>query len=252
MRPSGCQAPLSLAPGKQASASRSENYQAQGMWTGSPAALHAFGRGPLASVGVRTTPRSDSVGPSSALRGTAGFYADRRVQISKRVRTRAIASVAKHSRGAGDRRDRGVAVALVSSGEVATIALEECNRRAAGPGPQNRAVRLARIEQAPAPPSAEEQGSQERTLTPMGAGGGVGCATGRIGGSAPRSATHLLCHRRRLLGTADVTVAFVRTRSSFSGTGVVSLGDVEVPAFFVDVLQASTRLLHRDQRLRTS
>jgi hypothetical protein len=38
-----------------------------------------------------------------------------------------------------------VAVALVSSGEVATIALEECDRRAAGLGPQNRAVRLANI-----------------------------------------------------------------------------------------------------------
>jgi hypothetical protein len=55
---------------------------------------------------------------------------------------------------------RIVAVALVSSGEVATIALEECNRRAAGLGPESRAVRLARIEQAPAPPSAEEQGSR--------------------------------------------------------------------------------------------
>ena len=53
---------------------------------------------------------------------------------------------------------RCVAVALVSSGEVAKIALEECNRRAADLGPQNRAVRLARIEQAPAPPSAERQG----------------------------------------------------------------------------------------------
>jgi hypothetical protein len=38
---------------------------------------------------------------------------------------------------------RSVAVALVSSGEVATIALEECNRRAAGLGPQNRAVQFS-------------------------------------------------------------------------------------------------------------
>jgi hypothetical protein len=54
------------------------------------------------------------------------------------------------------RRDRLVAAALVSSGEVATIALQECNRRAAGLGAQNRAVRLAEAEQAPAPPSAEK------------------------------------------------------------------------------------------------
>jgi hypothetical protein len=55
---------------------------------------------------------------------------------------------------------RFVAGALVSSGEVATIALEECNRRAAGLDRQNRAARLARIEQAAAPRSAEEQGSR--------------------------------------------------------------------------------------------
>ena len=61
---------------------------------------------------------------------------------------------------AGLRRDRDVAGALVSSGEVATIALEECNRRAAGLDRQNRAARLARIEQAAAPRSAEEQGSR--------------------------------------------------------------------------------------------
>jgi hypothetical protein len=41
---------------------------------------------------------------------------------------------------------------------VATIALEECNRSAAGLGPQNRAVRLAKIEPAPASPPAEKQG----------------------------------------------------------------------------------------------
>ncbi len=35
-------------------------------------------------------------------------------------------------------RHRNVAVALVSSGDVATIAPEECNRRTAGLGPQNR------------------------------------------------------------------------------------------------------------------
>ena len=64
----------------------------------------------------------------------------------------------KRSPDAAGAHYRDVAVALVSSGEVATIALEECNRRAAGLGPQNRAVRLARIEQAPAPPSAEKQG----------------------------------------------------------------------------------------------
>jgi hypothetical protein len=40
-------------------------------------------------------------------------------------------------------RDRLVAVALVSSGELAAIALAECNRRGAGLSPQNRSVRLA-------------------------------------------------------------------------------------------------------------
>jgi hypothetical protein len=59
-----------------------------------------------------------------------------------------------------DRRDSDVAVALVGSGEVATIALEECDRRAAGLVPQKRAVGLARIEQAPAPRCAEERGSR--------------------------------------------------------------------------------------------
>jgi hypothetical protein len=53
-----------------------------------------------------------------------------------------------------------VAVALVSYGTVAAIALEECDRGAAGLGPQNRAARLAGIEQAPAPAFAEEQGSR--------------------------------------------------------------------------------------------
>ncbi len=55
-------------------------------------------------------------------------------------------------------RQRSVAVALVSSGPVVTIALEECDRRAGRLGPQSRAVGLARIEQAAAPPSAEKQG----------------------------------------------------------------------------------------------
>ncbi len=70
-----------------------------------------------------------------------------------------LASMAEHSPGAGHRRDPDVAVALVGSREVATIALEECDRRAAGLVPQNRTVGLARIEQAPAPPPVEEQGA---------------------------------------------------------------------------------------------
>jgi hypothetical protein len=71
-----------------------------------------------------------------------------------------------------------VAVALVSSGEAPTIALEECNRRAAGLGPEDRAVRLARIEQALAPPSAEKQGLGPVAHDVDRAGDPAGCASG--------------------------------------------------------------------------
>jgi len=40
--------------------------------------------------------------------------------------------VALRSSGTGDRRDRVVAVGIVNPEHVATIALEECNRHAAG------------------------------------------------------------------------------------------------------------------------
>jgi hypothetical protein len=76
-----------------------------------------------------------------------------------------------------------VAVALVGSGEVATIALEECDPRAAGLVPQNRAVGLARIEQAPAPPSAEEQGFRPVTYGAVAAGDAVGLASGEWEGA---------------------------------------------------------------------
>jgi hypothetical protein len=46
--------------------------------------------------------------------------------------------------GAPDRSDRRVAVALVRSGTVGTIALEECARRAAAAAPQNRAAEFGR------------------------------------------------------------------------------------------------------------
>ena len=112
---------------------------------------------PVAASAKR--PSSDAAHPMPRLcsahrsRASSDVVA-RRPQAGGRVH----ASVAKRSRRRGRPGDRGVAVALVSSGEVATIALEECLRRAAGLGAQNRAVRLARIEQAPAPPSAEKQG----------------------------------------------------------------------------------------------
>jgi hypothetical protein len=43
-----------------------------------------------------------------------------------------IAIVAKQSPGADNRRDRGVAVAVVRCGVIATIAFKECARRATG------------------------------------------------------------------------------------------------------------------------
>jgi hypothetical protein len=79
---------------------------------------------------------------------------------------------------------RNVADALVRSGEVATIALEECNRRAAGLGPQNRVVRLARIEQAAAPPSRKKQGPGPVAHHVDVAGDADGCASGEYEGSS--------------------------------------------------------------------
>jgi hypothetical protein len=58
-------------------------------------------------------------------------------------------AIVRPAPGCDDRRDSDVAVALVGSGEVATIALEECDRRAACLVPQKRA------------------GLSERPLTPM-------------------------------------------------------------------------------------
>ena len=101
-------------------------------------------------------------------RGSALVWADRprapaTVALRKRARQRVrqpggAKAIMRPAPGRDRRCDSDVAVALVGSGEVATIALEECNRRADGLGPQNRAVRVASIEQAPTPPSAEKQG----------------------------------------------------------------------------------------------
>jgi hypothetical protein len=59
-----------------------------------------------------------------------------------------------------------------------TTALEECDRHAAGLVPQNRAVGLTRIEQAPAPHSPEEQGFRPLTYGAVAAGDAVGLAGG--------------------------------------------------------------------------
>jgi hypothetical protein len=82
--------------------------------------------------------------------------------------------------------ERYVAEALVRTGEVATIALEECGRRATGTvGPDRRPV-LAGIEQAPAPPSAEEQGSRPAHSPAAELGEAAGLASGESQGGAPR------------------------------------------------------------------
>lgn len=75
-------------------------------------------------------------------------HPDRRHRALKRVPRRP----APREHGPGHGPPRPTAFNRLSDGH------EECNRRAAGLGSQNRAVRLAKIEQAPAPPSVEEQG----------------------------------------------------------------------------------------------
>jgi hypothetical protein len=111
----------------------------------------------------------------------------------------AIPIAAERSPGVAGAGHSDVAVALVSSGEVAAIALAECNRRAAGLNPQNRSVRLARSEQAPAPPSAEKRGSGTVAQDAMAAGNAVSCATGdeQVDGRPARAALLSGRHRHR-------------------------------------------------------
>jgi hypothetical protein len=61
-----------------------------------------------------------------------------------------------------------------------TIAPEESDRHAAFLVPQNRAAGLARSEQAPAPPSAEEQGFRPVTYGAVAAGDAAGLASGEM------------------------------------------------------------------------
>ena len=73
-----------------------------------------------------------------------------------------------------------------------TIALEECDRHAAGLVPQNRAVGLATIEQAPAPPSADKQGLGRVAHDVDLAGDPAGCASGEEEDATPTRVRHLL------------------------------------------------------------
>ena len=57
--------------------------------------------------------------------------------------------VAKRSRGVNDRHDRGVAIGIASSRRAGTIALQECDRRAAGAIQRSRTAEFGRT-QAPA------------------------------------------------------------------------------------------------------
>ena len=106
----------------------------------------------------------------------------------------------RDSRGAAGDRVRGGAIApSMAAGVITPSPLRSSapgrSRRSLsrnaivappGLGPQNRAVRLARIEQAPAPPSAEEQGSRsEHSRRRAPAAGSVAqlaiCATSQYG-----------------------------------------------------------------------
>jgi hypothetical protein len=58
----------------------------------------------------------------------------------------------------------------------------ECNRRTAGLGAQSRVVRLARIEQAPAPPCAEKQGPRTDRSERLAADDAASRASGEYGG----------------------------------------------------------------------
>ena len=89
-----------------------------------------------------------------------------------------IGTVAERSSGAGYRRDPDVAVALVRSGAFGTIALEKCDRHAAGLVRRTGRSGLARVEQAPAPPSAEEQGADRVAHDAGWTGGRAGLASG--------------------------------------------------------------------------
>jgi hypothetical protein len=57
------------------------------------------------------------------------------------------ATVAKQSSGGCDWHDRGVAVGIVRSGHVGTIALRECDRRARCAVPRNRSAAFGRLQQ---------------------------------------------------------------------------------------------------------
>jgi hypothetical protein len=95
-----------------------------------------------------------------------------------------IANLETHGRGADAAADPDrsghpiVAVSLVSSGEVATIALEECKSSRRRPGSAEPGGAISQDRASTRSPFRGRARLPERTLTPMGAGGGVGCATG--------------------------------------------------------------------------
>jgi hypothetical protein len=128
-----------------------------------------------------------------------------------------------------DRRDWKVVVALVRCGKVATIALGECARQAIGTVRPNRRPVLAAIEQAPAPPSAEKQGSQPGAYGAVAASQPIGLASGEYGVSLDRASRALpsagagICRPRRSRGSLCPRAAASEGRKRRRGTaaGVV-------------------------------
>ncbi len=92
--------------------------------------------------------------------------------------------------------DSSVAFALVRFGDVATIALEECARRATGAVRPNRGVGISQNRASTLSSFRGRAGHSERPLTQMGAAAGVGCASGEYGVSwiaAPRALPSCWC-----------------------------------------------------------
>ena len=91
-----------------------------------------------------------------------------------------------------------IAVALVRFGEVATIALEECARRAAGAVDRAGRSVLALIEQAPAPPYAEKQGPRTDRPRRLAADDAASRASGDLRVSRKSGRETCLCVRARM------------------------------------------------------
>ena len=105
--------------------------------------------GSMSAAGGNQASRPGRAAPAPPADPTATIPIAHYRILSKEQLAATARLVAKRSRGVNDRHDRGVAIGIASSRRAGTIALQECDRRAAGAIQRSRTAEFGRT-QAPA------------------------------------------------------------------------------------------------------